>query len=96
MGTGQPNTPSVRSQPRPDWATVRQSGCQEQALLKERMGSQVIGGPETVRDRLMALTVRTRADELIITTAVHAQADRIRSYELIAEAVGLRPTAATA
>ena len=32
---------------------------------------------------------RTAADELMITTMVHDPADRIRSYELIAEAFGL-------
>lgn len=81
--------------PTPEEAAAYEYSPQEQALLRQRMGSQVIGGPESVRDELQALVERTRADELIITTAVHAHADRVRSYELIAEAVGLRPAAAT-
>jgi hypothetical protein len=40
---------------------------------------------------LRALVERTGADELIITTAVHAHADRVRSYELVAEVTGLEP-----
>ena len=46
-------------------------------------------GRETVRDALVALVESTQADELVITTAVHSHGDRVRSYELIAEAVGL-------
>lgn len=65
-------------------------------MLKERVGSQIIGGPETVRDGLKELVERTGADELMITTAVHSHADRVRSFELIAEVAGLQPTATKA
>ena len=82
--------------PTPEEAAAYEYSPQEQALLKERMGSQIVGGPQTVRDELAALAERTAADELMITTAVHAQADRVRSYERIAEAVGLQPVATTA
>jgi luciferase family oxidoreductase group 1 len=82
--------------PTPEEAAAYEYSAREQALLSQRMGSQIVGGPETVRDDLIALADRTNADELIITTAVHAHADRVRSYELIAAAVGLRPTAANA
>ena len=91
LRTGQPGR-----FPTPEEAATYEYSPQEQALLDGRVGSQVIGGPETVRDELQALIERTDADELIITTAVHSHADRVRSYELIAEVVGMRPTAATA
>jgi hypothetical protein len=38
-----------------------------------------------VRAKLDQLVERTAADELMITTMVHDHADRIRSYELIAQ-----------
>ncbi len=75
--------------PSPEEAAAYEYSPQERALLNERTSSQVIGGPGKVRDELKALVEQTGADELIITTAAHAHTDRIRSYELIAEAVGL-------
>jgi luciferase family oxidoreductase group 1 len=82
--------------PTPEEAAAYEYSDHEQSLLRERMNSQVIGGREAVRSQLIDLVERTGADELIITTAVHAHADRVRSYELLAEAVGLRPASATA
>ena len=81
--------------PTPEEAAAYEYSPHEQALLDARTSSQIIGGPETVLDGLLALLERTHADELIITTAVHAHADRARSYDLVAEAVGLQPVAAT-
>ena len=82
--------------PMPEEAAAYEYSPHEQALLNARTSSQVIGGPETVRDALVALVESTQADELVITTAVHSHGDRVRSYELIAEAVGLQPVAAVA
>jgi alkanesulfonate monooxygenase SsuD/methylene tetrahydromethanopterin reductase-like flavin-dependent oxidoreductase (luciferase family) len=45
----------------------------------------VIGSPETVRAGLLDLVARTGADELIITTNIHAPADRMRSFQLVAD-----------
>jgi luciferase family oxidoreductase group 1 len=66
----------------------------ERALLQDRTSSQIIGGPATVRAGLSELAERTGADELMITTMVYAHADRVRSYELLADAVGLNPALA--
>ena len=82
--------------PSPEEAAAHEFSPGERALLNERSSSQVIGGPEQVRDELRALVEQTGADELIITTAVHAHADRVRSYELLAEAAGLPPRGASA
>ena len=54
-------------------------------------GSAVIGGPETVRAGLEELAESTAADELMITTMVHDHADRIRTYEGLAELFELSP-----
>ena len=58
----------------------------ERAIVADRMDSQIIGSPETVRRGIDALLEATEADELMITTLVHDHTDRLRSYELIAEA----------
>ncbi len=75
--------------PSPEAAAAYQFAPFEQALLQERMNSQIIGGPATVRAGLAELAERTGADELMVTTMVHAHADRVRSYELLAEEAGL-------
>jgi luciferase family oxidoreductase group 1 len=62
----------------------------ETELIKERLSTRIIGGPDTVRREVAALVASTQADELMVMTLIHGQADRIRSYELLAEAVGQR------
>ncbi len=42
------------------------------------------------------LVARTGVDELMVTTSTFRGEDRLRSYELLAGAVGLRPAAAAA
>ena len=41
-----------------------------------------------MRDGVRELVERTGVDELMVTTNTHDGADRIRSYELLAEALG--------
>ncbi|MFN0148305.1 MAG: LLM class flavin-dependent oxidoreductase [Dehalococcoidia bacterium] len=77
--------------PSPEAAAAYQFSAVEQSLLEDRMGSQIIGGPETVRAGLAELAERTGADELMITTMTHGHTERVRSYELVAEAAGLAP-----
>jgi luciferase family oxidoreductase group 1 len=50
----------------------------------------VVGAPETVRPALEQITADYGADELMIHTLTHNHAARRRSYELIAEAFGLK------
>ena len=63
----------------------------ERAAVEGWTRNHVIGTPDRVRDQLADLVERTRADELMITTMVHGHDDRVRSYELVAEAAGLVP-----
>ena len=51
-----------------------------------------VGSPERLRATLTALAEATRADEIMITAAIHDQAARQRSYALIAEVFGLTRT----
>ncbi len=63
----------------------------ELAFVQDRLDSQVIGGPETVRQGLADLLEDTGADELMITTLVHDPADRLRSYALLSDLVARVP-----
>lgn len=73
--------------PSPEEAAEHRFTAQEEGAVRSLSGSAVIGGPETVREGLERLAEETAADELMITTMVHAQADRLRSYELVADLV---------
>ncbi|MFJ6698340.1 LLM class flavin-dependent oxidoreductase [Streptomyces sp. NPDC091272] len=55
------------------------------ALVEDRVETQFVGSPHHVADRLSQLQEATGADELLITTITHGHADRVRSYELLAD-----------
>jgi luciferase family oxidoreductase group 1 len=58
----------------------------ERELVRTWTSPLIVGDPAEVRTQLEALAQRTGVDELMITTMVHGAADRLRSYELLAEA----------
>ncbi|PJJ05568.1 luciferase family oxidoreductase group 1 [Streptomyces sp. 2333.5] len=57
----------------------------DRALVADRVETQFVGSPARVADHLEQLQEATGADELLITTITHGHADRVRSYELLAE-----------
>ena len=59
----------------------------ERDFVAQRREGQATGSPETVARQLGELLARTGADELMLTTMVYDVADRVRSFELIAEKV---------
>jgi luciferase family oxidoreductase group 1 len=59
----------------------------ELEFAQQRFEGQALGSPETVAAQLAELLAGTAADELMLTTMVYDIADRIRSFELIAERV---------
>ncbi|MEA2938884.1 MAG: hypothetical protein QOC56_2388, partial [Alphaproteobacteria bacterium] len=59
--------------------------------IRARRARLFLGAPETVRAQLEALIAQTKADEVMVTTMVYDHAARRRSYELLAQAFGLRP-----
>ena len=77
--------------PSPEEAAAYKYAPSELALLEERTSSQVIGDPTTVRAGLAKLKEQFDADELMVTTTVYTHADRVHSYELLAQAMGLQP-----
>jgi alkanesulfonate monooxygenase SsuD/methylene tetrahydromethanopterin reductase-like flavin-dependent oxidoreductase (luciferase family) len=58
----------------------------EREIVRGWNAPLIRGEPDRVRKELEALAERTGADELMITTIVHGVDERLRSYELIAEA----------
>ncbi|MGH8440561.1 MAG: LLM class flavin-dependent oxidoreductase [Pseudomonas sp.] len=49
------------------------------------LGLAMVGGPKKIRAKLDVLLEQTQADELIFTCDLYEHADRIRSYELLAQ-----------
>jgi alkanesulfonate monooxygenase SsuD/methylene tetrahydromethanopterin reductase-like flavin-dependent oxidoreductase (luciferase family) len=43
-----------------------------------------VGSPETVRRSLARFVEQTRADELMVASAIYDHAARLRSYEILA------------
>jgi len=80
LRTGRPT-----AYPTPEEAAAYPWTDVERATARQATASHVVGSPETVRAGLQRLLDATGADELMITTNVHAHADRVRSYELLAD-----------
>ena len=57
----------------------------DRELVADRVATQFVGSAAQVADQLEVLREATEADELIVTTITHDHADRVRSYELLAE-----------
>jgi hypothetical protein len=57
----------------------------EQAIVEDKLGALIVGGPKEVSRQLAGLLGRTEADEVIITSDLYHHADRLRSYEILAE-----------
>ncbi|MGW3151708.1 LLM class flavin-dependent oxidoreductase [Streptomyces sp. NPDC001177] len=71
--------------PTPNEARAHAWSDADRALVQDRLDTQFVGSPGRVADQLEQLQEATGADELLITTITHGHADRVRSYELLAE-----------
>ena len=72
--------------PSPEEALSYPYSTQEAAAAQGYRQLQIVGTPDTVRERLEALAARTQADEVMVTTVTHDPAARLRSYQLLAGA----------
>jgi alkanesulfonate monooxygenase SsuD/methylene tetrahydromethanopterin reductase-like flavin-dependent oxidoreductase (luciferase family) len=63
--------------------------AQELAIAQHAARRSVVGTPEQVRERLLAMAADYQADELVVVTITHDFKARLRSYELLAEAFEL-------
>jgi alkanesulfonate monooxygenase SsuD/methylene tetrahydromethanopterin reductase-like flavin-dependent oxidoreductase (luciferase family) len=84
---------SIRAQggaePYPDPDTVAPLADDQRAVVEDRLATQFVGDADEVADKLTALQRVTGADELVVTTATHRHADRLRSFELLAKRWGV-------
>ena len=58
----------------------------ERYAVAERMALMVVGGPQRVAQNLAKIVEITKADELIIASDAYERKDRLRSYEILAQA----------
>ena len=72
-------------------AAAHRYSAQERAYVQQQRARLVLGSPDTVKARLLELAAQYGADELSILTITGDYASRRRSYQLVAEAFGLRP-----
>jgi luciferase family oxidoreductase group 1 len=79
LRSGRPSTT-----PTPDEAATYDYSPAERAFVDERLDTQTIGSPQTVRAKLSDLLESTRADELMLTTSTFDPADQQHSFELVA------------
>jgi len=73
----------------PDEALAYPFTPMERSVAESIRPLHIIGTPDTVKRRIEDLAARTQSDEVMITTFIHGHPERLRSYELVAEAFGL-------
>jgi luciferase family oxidoreductase group 1 len=59
----------------------------EKTIVRQQLRYSIIGGPKTVRNRLLHFQEETGADEFIIASHIYDHRARMRSYEILAEVV---------
>jgi alkanesulfonate monooxygenase SsuD/methylene tetrahydromethanopterin reductase-like flavin-dependent oxidoreductase (luciferase family) len=58
------------------------------AMLRHSLSCSAIGTRDTVRAAIAAFAERNGADELMVTSQIYDHQARLRSYEIVAEAMG--------
>ena len=64
--------------------------AQEAAIAEHGRRRTIAGDPEQVREWLLALAQEYGAEEIMVVTITHDFKARVRSYELLADAFGIR------
>lgn len=75
--------------PSPEEAAAYQFTPEERLVVRSLRAQHFIGTPDLVKQQITDLMNETGADEAIIASNIYDPADRMRSYELVAEAFGL-------
>ena len=73
--------------PSPEEALAYDYSEIEREAIRENRQRHVVGDPEAVREQLEALIDDTGADELMLVSNIHDASKRLRSFELVAEAM---------
>lgn len=80
-----------RPMPSPEEAAEYPWTPAERAIAERYREMHIGGDPGQVRERIEARAKETEADEVMVFTGLFDPADRLRSYELVAEAFELAP-----
>ena len=75
--------------PSPAEALAHSFSREEQSVVEFYRRLQIVGTPEQCRARIEEQVTRTNADEVMVVTHAFDPAERIRSYELLAQAFAI-------
>ena len=78
--------------PAPDAGYPAHLPADARAMLQQALSASVVGDPAEVREGVAAFAARTGADELMVTAQIHDPAARLRSFEIVAQAVAAPAT----
>ena len=79
-----------RPLPSPEEAEAYPWTAEEWAAVQEHRQLLFVGEPDEVAAGIRSLALATQADEVMVTSHIHSHRQRLRSYELLAEAFGLK------
>ncbi len=82
--------------PSPEEAAAYPWSPEEVAVAEQYRAMHIAGDPEGARAEIEARAAEARADEVMVFTSVYDPVDRLRSYELLAEAFALPSRSASA
>jgi len=68
---------------------AQEYGERERLVIDREKPRSIIGTPERVTERMLALQEQFQADELVVLTVAGSYRARLRSYELLADAFQL-------
>jgi luciferase family oxidoreductase group 1 len=74
---------------RPEDAAARELTPAQKAIIEKQSQLWIVGDPATVKAAIEAQATAAGADEVLVTTTVWSHELRLRSYRLLAEALGL-------
>ncbi|TCP52616.1 luciferase family oxidoreductase group 1 [Tumebacillus sp. BK434] len=57
----------------------------EKDMVKQQLGSSIVGGPERVKEKLQAFLDKTQANEFMINAQIYDHGARLRSFEIVSE-----------
>jgi len=61
----------------------------EEAAVESRFAAAIVGSPTSVQQKLEAFLEETQVDEIMVVANTYDHADRLRSYELLADLTGI-------
>ncbi len=57
----------------------------ERLMVEMKFAAAIVGGPDTVRQKLESFLEETEADEIMVSSDLYGHADRLRSYQIVSE-----------